>query len=63
VTAAVVAVGETLTWDVSAGKFDDDQATPATGDITGPAAVAVAAATSSDTTIDVYLTGVPGTVN
>jgi predicted RecA/RadA family phage recombinase len=63
VTAAVVAVGETLTWDVSAGKFDDDQATPAAGDITGAAAVAVSAGSGSDTTLDVYLTGVPGTVN
>lgn len=63
VTAAVVAVGETLTWDVSAGKFDDDAATPATGDITGAAAVAVEAGTGTDTDLEVYFTGVPGTVN
>ena len=62
--AAVIAAGETLTWDVSAGEFDDDQATPATGDITGAAAVAVEGkgATTSET-IAVLLTRTPGTVN
>ena len=66
-SAAVIAAGETLTWDISAnssaGAFDDDQATPATGDLTGACAVAVAASGNGDTTVDVYLTGVPGTVN
>lgn len=62
VTAAVIAQGESLTWDVSVSKFDDNAATPATGDVTGPPAVAAAAYTSSDTTMDVILTGVPGTV-
>lgn len=63
VDAAVIAQGESLTWDVSAGAFDDNAATPATGDVTGPPAVAVEAkgATTSDT-IKVKLTGVPGTV-
>jgi predicted RecA/RadA family phage recombinase len=63
VDAAVIAQGESLTWDVSAGKFDDNAATPATGDVTGPPAVALEAkgATTSDT-IAVRLTGVPGTV-
>ena len=62
VTAAVIAAGEDLTWDVSAGKFDDNAATPATGDVTGPPAVAYEAGTSSDTTLKVMFTGVPGTV-
>lgn len=62
VTAAVVAQGESLTWDVSVSKFDDNAATPATGDITGPPAVAWAAGTGSDTTLVVRFTGIPGTV-
>ncbi|WP_022949527.1 DUF2190 family protein [Methylohalobius crimeensis] len=63
VSAAVIAQGETLTWDVSAGAFDDNQATPATGDITGAAAVAWQAAGAGETTMQVKFTGVPGTVN
>lgn len=55
VTAAVFVVGEKLVYDVSAAKFDDSAATPATGDITG-AAVAAVAGTSSDTTAVVILT-------
>jgi len=66
VSGAVIAQGESLTFDVSAnsgaGAFDDNQATPATGDITGAAAVAAEAAGSGTTTIAVRLTGVPGTV-
>jgi predicted RecA/RadA family phage recombinase len=61
VTAAVIAVGESLVWDVSAGKFDDNAATPATGDISGAAAMAFEAGTSSMTTLKVRFTGVPGT--
>lgn len=63
VSGAVIAAGETLTWDVSAGAFDDDQAVAAAGDITGAAAVAVEAAGNGVTTVRVLLTGVPGTVN
>ena len=62
VTAAVIAQGESLTWDVSAGKFDDNAATPATGDVTGAAAVAFEAAGNGATTLNVMFTGVPGTV-
>ena len=63
VDAAVIAAGETLTWDVSAGEFDDDQATPAVGDVTGAAAVAVEGkGATTNETIAVLLTGVPGTV-
>lgn len=61
VTAAVIAQGESLVWDVSAGKFDDNAATPATGDISGAPAVAFEAGTSSMTTLKVKFTGVPGT--
>jgi predicted RecA/RadA family phage recombinase len=63
VSDAVIAQGETLTWDVSAGAFDDNQATPATGDITGATAYAMAAAGSGESTLEVVLTGVPGAVN
>lgn len=63
VSAAVIAQGESLTWDVSAGAFDDNAATPAAGDITGAAAFAMKAGAATETTIDVVLTGVPGTVN
>jgi len=62
VSGAVIAQGESLTWDVSAGAFDDNAASPATGDVTGPPAVAMEAAGSGVTTIDVKLTGIPGTV-
>ena len=33
VTAAVIAQGEALVYDVSASKFDDGSATPAAGDV------------------------------
>lgn len=62
VSAAVIAAGENLTWDVSAGAFDDNAATPATGDVTGPPAVAIEAAGNGVTTLKVKFTGVPGTV-
>lgn len=62
VTAAVIAQGDSLTWDVSVSKFDDNAATPATGDVTGAAALAFEAGTSSMTTLKVLFTGVPGTV-
>ena len=62
VSGAVIAMGESLTWDVSAGKFDDNAATPATGDVTGAAAVAFESKGASTDTILVRFTGVPGTV-
>ncbi len=55
VTAAVFAQGEKLIWDVSAGKFDDSAATPATGDVTGAAIAAVAGA-NLETTCTIILT-------
>lgn len=62
VSGAVIAQGENLTWDVSAGAFDDNAATPATGDVTGPPAVAMEAGINGQTTLKVRFTGVPGTV-
>lgn len=63
VDAAVIGVGETLTYDISAGKFDDNAAVAAAGDITGACAVAMEAkGVTVDGTIRVKLTGVPGTI-
>lgn len=61
VSGAVIAAGESLTWDASAKAFDDNAATPAAGDITGAAAVAFQAAGNGITTLNVKFTGVPGT--
>lgn len=61
VSAAVIAAGESLVWDASAAAFDDNAATPASGDISGPPAVAVEAAGNGVTLINVLFTGVPGT--
>lgn len=61
VSGAVIAAGESLTWDASAKAFDDNAATPAAGDITGAAAVAFQAAGNGVTTLNVKFTGVPGT--
>lgn len=54
VSAAVIAAGETVNYDVSAGEFDDNAATAATGDLTG-GCVAVAAAGNGDTTVQVKI--------
>lgn len=55
VTAAVIAAGEDVLWDVSAGAFDDNLAAIGAGDITG-AAIAMEAAGSSITTLKIKLT-------
>lgn len=62
VSAAVIKAGESLCWDASAAAFDDNLATPATGDVTGAASVAFEAAGAGVTTLAVKFTGVPGTV-
>lgn len=62
VSGAVIAQGESLSWDASAAAFDDNLATPATGDVTGPPALAFEAAGNGVTSLAVKLTGVPGTV-
>lgn len=61
-SAAVFKQGESLMWDVSTGKFDDNQATPATGDVTG-AVIAAADGANTETTCQVRLTGKAGTIN
>lgn len=55
VTAAVIAQGEGVLWDVSVAKFDDNLAVAATGDVTG-GAVAWEAAGNGATTLKVRLT-------
>lgn len=60
-SGAVIAQGETLTWDVSAANFDDNAATPASGDVTGAACFALEAAGNGVTSLLVQFTGVPGT--
>lgn len=62
VSGAVIAQGESLTWDVSAGKFDDNAATPSSGDVTGAPAIAWESAGNGITSLAVRFTGVPGTV-
>lgn len=62
VSAAVIAQGESLVYDVSAAAFDDNLATPASGDVSGAAAVAFEAAGGGITTMAVMFTGIPGTV-
>lgn len=50
VDAAVIGLGETITWDVSADEADDAAATPATGDLTlGCVAMEAKGATTSET--------------
>ncbi len=62
VSGAVIAQGESLVWDVSAGAFDDNAAIPASGDVSGASAIAWEAAGNGVTTLAVRLTGVAGTV-
>lgn len=61
VSAAVIAQGESVIWDASAGAFDDNAATPATGDVSG-CCVAVEAAAATTTTVAVELNRGVGTV-
>lgn len=61
VSAAVIKHGEMVIWDVSAGAFDDNAATPATGDVSN-AAVAAEDGASGATTLRVQLSNRIGTV-
>lgn len=54
VSAAVIAQGEEVFYDVSAGEFDDNLATPATGDVSN-CCVAWEAGIATQTTIKVKL--------
>ena len=60
VSGAVFAQGETLIWDSSAAAFDDNQATPASGDVSS-SVMAFASGSNGQTTATVRLLGVPGT--
>lgn len=62
VNGAVIAQGESLTWDVSAGKFDDNLAVPAAGDVTGATCYAAESKGAGTDTIAVHFCGCPGTV-
>ena len=63
VDAAVITQGETLTWDSSVSMVDDTLATPAAGDVTGPALVAYESkGVTAGKTIKVLFTGIPGTL-
>lgn len=61
VSAAVIAAGESVIWDASAVAFDDNAATPATGDVSG-CCVAMEAAGNGVTSIAVKLNVGVGTV-
>lgn len=61
VSAAVIGVGEEVIFDISLGAFDDDQMTPAAGDISG-CCVAWKAAGNGDTTVWVKINVGVGTV-
>lgn len=61
VSGAVIAQGESVIWDASAGAFDDNLATPATGDVSG-ACTAWEAKGSGTTTIAVKINTGKGTV-
>lgn len=61
VSAAVIANGEMVIWDSSEVGFEDNAATPATGDVSG-AVVAAEAAGAGATSIEVNLANRIGTV-
>ena len=62
VTAAVFKAGESLVWDSSVSKFDDNAATPAAGDVSGASSRADANGANLETTCSVWLTGIPSTL-
>lgn len=61
VSAAVIAQGEEVIWDSSASAFDDNAATPATGDVSN-CCVAMEAAGNGVTSLKVKLNVGVGTV-
>lgn len=62
VDAAVIGAGEYVTWDSSAGAFDDNQATPAAGDVSDGAFAVESKGATVGGTIRVKLAGRPGTL-
>jgi len=61
VSAAVIAQGEYVVWDASVSEFDDNAATPASGDVVD-GAIAWESAGNGVTSIAIKLTGRPGTL-
>lgn len=61
VSAAVFKQGESLIWDASAAAFDDNQATPASGDVSG-SVIAAADGANGETTCKALFLGKPGTL-
>ena len=61
VEGAVIGQGESVIWDASAGEFDDNLATPATGDVSG-CCVATEAAGNGAATVKVRLNVGVGTI-
>lgn len=61
VAAAVFKQGEDLLWDSDVGAFDDNQATPASGDV-GGSVIAAADGANGETTAKVLFLGIPGTL-
>lgn len=59
VSAAVFKQGESLIWDASAAAFDDNQATPASGDVSG-SVIAAADGANAETTCKALFLGRPG---
>lgn len=62
VDAAVIAQGEKVIWDVSAGKFDDAAATPAAGDVSNCCIAMEALGATTGASIKVKLNVNAGTV-
>lgn len=60
-SGAVFNAGEMLLWDASGANFDDNAATPASGDVAN-AAIAVVAGTNGQTTTIINLASRFGTV-
>lgn len=61
-SAAIIAQGDPVMWDVSAGNFDAKSATPATGDVSGGSVTAFEAAGNGTTSFRARFNGIPGTV-
>ena len=60
-TTGVWKTGESLMWDASAAAFDDNAATPATGDV-DDSAVAYTDGANGEVTAVVWFTGNPGAI-
>jgi predicted RecA/RadA family phage recombinase len=61
VSAAVFVNGENVIWDASTASFDDNLLTPATGDVSN-GAIAAVAGSNGQTTTEIILNNLIGTV-